>query len=361
MVDGPGKAKHWNGLILEKSGQDEGVGRRLIVVVTGLPGTGKSTVADVAAEQLGAAVLGHDWAMSGLRPYPRIQQVMDGMEPPGHRAIGWSILTALARAQLRAGRSVVLDGVARWPELAQCRAVARSEDARMVVIATWCSDREVHRSRIEGRLRLIPDWYEVDWEHVERALGDWEGPEEPDLTLDAAQRWDVNVSRLSAFFNASPAGAIPAFIVGCGNLISDNEGRYLLVQEAKPSAWSRYNLPAGKPEAGELLEGAAIREAKEETGLDVSASHLVGIYQCPMTSEGFGVVNFVFSSVVTGGELTPSDAHPIVKFFSKDEIADLFDRRLLRGHHIQLAIADHEQGVRFPLDLVRAVPEMNRQ
>jgi 8-oxo-dGTP diphosphatase len=168
------------------------------------------------------------------------------------------------------------------------------------------------------------------------------------------------VSRLRAFFSGTPVEAIPAFIVGCGNLISDDEGRYLLVQEAKPSAWSRYNLPAGKPESGELLEEAAIRQAKEETGLDVSASHLVGIYQCPMTSEGFGVVNFVFSSVVTGGELTPSDAHPIVKFFSKDEIADLFDRRLLRGHHIQLAIDDHERGAGFPVHLVRAVPELNQ-
>jgi len=84
-----------------------------LVLVTGLPGTGKSTMAEIAAEALGAPVLGHDWAMSGLRPYPEIQTALDEMDPSGHRAVGWSIISALAREQLRRGSSVVLDGVAR--------------------------------------------------------------------------------------------------------------------------------------------------------------------------------------------------------------------------------------------------------
>src|ERR1700756_3382593 len=84
----------------------------LLVLVTGLPGTGKSTMADVAAAAFGAPVLGHDWAMSGLRPYPELQEALDAMGVRGHRGVGWSILWALARSQLRHGRSIVLDGVA---------------------------------------------------------------------------------------------------------------------------------------------------------------------------------------------------------------------------------------------------------
>ena len=95
--------------------------RPTLVLVTGLPGTGKSTVAEATAEVFGAAVLGHDWAMSGLRPYQELQDALDAMEPSGHRVVGWSILYALAAAQLRAGRSVVLDGVARRSEIAACR------------------------------------------------------------------------------------------------------------------------------------------------------------------------------------------------------------------------------------------------
>lgn len=152
----------------------------------------------------------------------------------------------------------------------------------------------------------------------------------------------------------------PAFIIGCCNLIGDDVGGYLLVQESKPSAWSRYNLPAGKPEAGETLMEAAVRETEEETGLNVSASHVVGIYQCPRTSEGFGVVNFVFYSEVTGGSLTPSPAHPVVRYFSTAEIQELVAQRLVRGRHIPLAISDHNRGQSLPLDIIQIVPEMGR-
>lgn len=152
----------------------------------------------------------------------------------------------------------------------------------------------------------------------------------------------------------------PAFIIGCCNLIGDEDGGFVLVQESKPSAWSRYNLPAGKPEAGETLAEAAVREAEEETGLNVAVSHLIGIYQCPQTTEGFGVVNFVFYSEVTGGSLTPSTAHPVVRYFSTADIQKLLEQRLVRGRHIPLAISDHMRGQSLPLEMIQIVPEMER-
>jgi predicted kinase len=114
--------------------------------------------------------------------------------------VGWSILNALARAQLRQGRSVVLDGVARSPEIEDCRESARSEAARLVVVATQCSDPAIHRSRIEGRRRRIPNWYELDWNHVERSLATWNQPAGADLYLDTASSWEDNIARLHALF-----------------------------------------------------------------------------------------------------------------------------------------------------------------
>ena len=73
----------------------------LLVLITGLPGSGKSTMAEVAGPALGAPVLGHDWAMSGLRPFPEVQEALDAMGVRGHRGVGWSVLWALARSQLR--------------------------------------------------------------------------------------------------------------------------------------------------------------------------------------------------------------------------------------------------------------------
>jgi predicted kinase len=172
----------------------------LLVVVTGVQGTGKSTVAEAAADMLGTAVLAHDWAMSALRPYPELQAALDAMEPPGHRVVGWSILECLARAQLRRGCSVVLDGVARAPEIVRCREIAEDLAARLVVIMTQCTDLDVHRSRIDGRRRVIPNWYELDWEHVQATLAVWESPEDVDLCLEATDLWEDNLSRLRGLF-----------------------------------------------------------------------------------------------------------------------------------------------------------------
>lgn len=147
----------------------------------------------------------------------------------------------------------------------------------------------------------------------------------------------------------------PRVIIGCCNLVQ-KAGSFLLVRESKASARDRFNLPAGKPEVGETLVEAAVREAKEETGLDVVVDHIVGIYQCPKTSEGFGVVNFVFASRVTSGSVTTSEAHPEVRYFSRPEVSDLAARRLLRGTHIELAIDAHASGHRLPLDILDIVP-----
>jgi predicted kinase len=168
-----------------------------LLLVTGLPGTGKSTVAAVAADVLVTAVITHDWAMSGLRPYPAIQAALEDMEW-GHRLVGWSILAALARAQLVENRSVVLDGVARAAQREQCGAVARDVGAAFPVITTRCSDAALHHSRIVGRQRLIPDWYELHWKEVEDAIAGWEHAD-GDLDFDAAQPWSENEVALRRF------------------------------------------------------------------------------------------------------------------------------------------------------------------
>jgi ADP-ribose pyrophosphatase YjhB (NUDIX family) len=156
----------------------------------------------------------------------------------------------------------------------------------------------------------------------------------------------------------TPSGDEPVdldVIVGCAALVRDAAGRYLLVQESKPSARGRYNLPAGKLERDETLAEAAIREAREETGLRVAVEHLVGFYHCPRTSEGYAVLNVVFAAHAVGGTLATSDEHPDVRFFYRDEIADLQLRLRLRGTHIPLAIEDHERGQRLSLSMLQVV------
>jgi 8-oxo-dGTP diphosphatase len=150
--------------------------------------------------------------------------------------------------------------------------------------------------------------------------------------------------------------AVRDVVVGCGCVIAE-DGRYLLVREGagKPAARGRFALPAGKLERGETLQEAAIRECREETGLEVGLERLLGLYHCPRTSEGFAVVNVVFAAATVGGAAATSDAHPELRWCSRADVAELSVGGLLRGRHIERAIDAHAAGVALPLDLVELV------
>jgi predicted kinase len=176
----------------------------MLVLVTGPPGTGKSTLAEAAAGPLGASVLSWDWVMAALRPIAPIQAAIGRLDHVGHRRVGWAILWSLATEQLRRGRSVVLDGVARQIEADETRAVAASAGARCLVVVTSCADPALHRQRVEGRDRDIPGWYEVGWDDVTAFLGRWEPPAGADLYLDTAAPFDACAASLTGILEAAP-------------------------------------------------------------------------------------------------------------------------------------------------------------
>jgi len=76
--------------------------------------------------------------------------------------------------------------------------MAEQEGARVVIMLTECTDSEVHRSRIEGRTRSIPNWYELNWAHVQRSQITWQPPDRVDLTLDAIEPLETNLRRVES-------------------------------------------------------------------------------------------------------------------------------------------------------------------
>jgi predicted kinase len=169
--------------------------RPTLMLLTGPPGTGKSTLAEAAARALGGPVLAWDWVMAGMTRFDGIQLALREMDQLGHRSVGWSILWNVATAQLRHGRSVVLDGVARAPEVDGTRRTAADAGARCLVGVTSCRDATVHRRRVEGRVRGIPGWHELDWDHVSELLARW-APPRGDLCLDAMDPLSANIAAL---------------------------------------------------------------------------------------------------------------------------------------------------------------------
>ena len=63
-----------------------------MVDVTGLQGSGKSTVARMAADDLGAVVLAWDWVMAGLSSLPDLRATLEGLDQLSYRRSAWVVL-----------------------------------------------------------------------------------------------------------------------------------------------------------------------------------------------------------------------------------------------------------------------------
>lgn len=138
------------------------------------------------------------------------------------------------------------------------------------------------------------------------------------------------------------------------NVIEKNN-KFLLVRETKKSALGLYNLPAGKLEGNETIIEAAIREAKEETGLNVKPDKIIGIYQRP-NKNGANITIFVFKSKIISGELTSSQEHPErSNFFTREEIANLNKKGLIRTPYITKAIQKYLDNEFSDLSVLKVV------
>lgn len=101
------------------------------------------------------------------------------------------------------------------------------------------------------------------------------------------------------------------------DLIIETEGGIVLIyRKNPPCGWA---LPGGFVEYGETLEETAIREAKEETNLDVKIKYLLGCYSDPKRDPRFHTITTVF--VAEGkGELKAQDDAKLAKIFNLSEI-----------------------------------------
>ena len=106
--------------------------------------------------------------------------------------------------------------------------------------------------------------------------------------------------------------------VAAGALI-ENHGRVVLVRRGIEPGLGRWALPSGFVEYGEAVEETAIRECREETGLEVVLDDLLGV--CSVNNDFYGhLVLVLYSAHVVGGELAAGDGVSEVGLFAPAEL-----------------------------------------
>jgi 8-oxo-dGTP pyrophosphatase MutT (NUDIX family) len=100
---------------------------------------------------------------------------------------------------------------------------------------------------------------------------------------------------------------LPKHIAGAGAIFRDDDGAVLLVKPSYREAWE---IPGGGLEHGEDPWAAAVREVKEETGLELRPGRLLAVDWVPPQDDGRpALANFLFD----GGLLGPGPGRPGVQ------------------------------------------------
>ncbi|OGZ64254.1 MAG: hypothetical protein A3A98_02635 [Candidatus Staskawiczbacteria bacterium RIFCSPLOWO2_01_FULL_40_39] len=104
-----------------------------------------------------------------------------------------------------------------------------------------------------------------------------------------------------------------SFSIGVFGIIFDQQNRILLCHRCDYDVW---NLPGGGLEKGESPWDGVKREVKEETGLGVEISKLIGIYTKPNEND----IVFSFTCNIVGGKIILNEEADKIEYFSIDDL-----------------------------------------
>ncbi|MEV0811411.1 NUDIX domain-containing protein [Micromonospora sp. NPDC050200] len=122
------------------------------------------------------------------------------------------------------------------------------------------------------------------------------------------------------------APAANSIVVAVSVFVTDEQGRLLLIKRTDNGLWS---LPSGGQEVGEYVAETAVRETREETGVVVEVTGVVGVYSDPAhvveytDGEVRQQFSLCFRARPLSGEPTPSEESTEVRWVTREDLRRL--------------------------------------
>jgi predicted kinase len=159
-----------------------------LIVLSGLPGSGKSTIAEYLAKRLRLPIFSVDPIESAIVTAGIARSFETGLA-------AYLVAATLADEQLKLGTSVIIDAVNAEEEGKDVwRGLAKKHGVELIVLLVTL-ERSLHKQRLESRVRDLHGFSEVTWDKVEARRKVFTAWKEPVLELDASHNVEMSVER----------------------------------------------------------------------------------------------------------------------------------------------------------------------
>jgi predicted kinase len=166
-----------------------------VIVISGLPGSGKSTVAENLAKKLAVPVLSVDPIESAI--------IKSGIAKSSETGLAaYLVAEALASEQLNLGISVIIDAVSAVREARNMWRILLNKYKARLLIIECVLDKELHKKRIALRIRNMHGIPEVTWDDVENRHKEYLPWEDERLVVDTREGIENNSDKVLKYVDA---------------------------------------------------------------------------------------------------------------------------------------------------------------